>query len=385
MAMTRRHLLQAASVWAGGVVLSGALPRAATGKQPPAPVPSPLHGTREILAPLINTYARLEDDPWVLMHGVRAMGRDFSIKGENAVDYLCSRYLKRKTVAGKSYLYMPPDLEGHTNVLLKTVLEAGVSPSHPIQVDGKRYTVGDLANSSKGLFIFDPKTIDRDEIAWTLIAFSLHIPSSRDTWINAYGQRIRFADVVRFGFDTLDDATRQLWRAKEREVMPDARDAVMGLTCGGTHLVYGLASCVANGYGAEGLARRLKDHLDLHIWRLEADGYLMDRFYREAPSPRARGEQKIYALYHNDAALKFYGHSFEILSYVTRRHLFTPSPSQARAIEKAGARLAEAVKAIKGTDLFEFRGTNQRLFHLLVGDSCHAYHGIHMVPGVNQV
>jgi hypothetical protein len=47
--------------------------------------------------------------------------------------------------------------------------------------------------------------------------------------------------------------------------------------------------------------------------------------------------------------------------------------------------LTEAVKGIKEIDLFEIRTINRRLFHLLVGDSCHAYHGIHMVPGVNQV
>jgi len=383
MAMTRRQLLQAASVWAGGVVLSGALPRAATGKQPPAPVPSPLRGTRGILAPLINTYARLEDDPWTLMHGVRAMGPDFSINGEKAVDLLCSRFLKQKTVAGKTYLYMPVEHEGHTNAFLKTVLEAGVSPSHPFRLDGRRYRIGDLVSSAKALFTFDPKTIDRDDLAWTLIAFSLQTPPSHDAWTNAYGRQIRFADLVRFGFDTLDETTQRFRRAKERGVMPEEKDTIMAFTCGGTHLVYGLASCVANGYREEGFLGRLKEHLDLHIWRLEADGYLMDRFYREAPPPP--GGQRIYALYRNDATLKFYGHSFEILSYVTRHRLFTPSPSQARAIEKAGAKLAEAVKAIRGTDLFEFRGTNQRLFHLLVGDSCHAYHGIHMVPGVNQV
>lgn len=381
--ITRRRFLQAASAWAGGIVLSGALPKAATGAQPAALLPSTLDGARRILTPLINTYARLEDDAWTLMHGVRAMGPDFSIKGANAVDVLCSRFLKRKRVAGRSYLYMPVEHEGHSNAFLKTVLEAGVSPSHPFKLDGRRYTIGDLVSHAKGLFTFDPKTIDRDDIAWTLIAFSLQIPPSHDTWTNAYGQQIRFADLVRFGFDTLDETTQGFRRAKARGVMPEEKDAIMAFTCGGTHLVYGLASCVANGHGGDKLRRRLKDHLDLHIWRLHADGHLMERFYRQAPSPP--GLERVYDLFFRDAVIKFYGHSFEILSYVKHRRLWTPTADQAHAIERAGVTLAEAVKGIEGVDLFEVRRTNLRLFHLLVGDSCHAYHGIHMVPGVNQV
>ena len=385
--MSRRRFLQAASTWAGGIVLSGALPEAATGAQPAALLPSTLDGARRILTPLINTYARVEDDPWTLMHGVRAMGPNFSIKGANAVDVLCSRFLKQKTVAGKSYLYMPEEHEGHSNAFLKTVLEAGVSPSHPFTLDGRRYTIGDLVRHAKGLFTFDPKTIDRDDIAWTLIAFSLQIPPSHDTWTNAYGQQIRFVDLVRFGFDTLDETTQGFRRAKARGVMPEERDAIMAFTCGGTHLVYGLASCVANRHGGDELRRRLKDHLDLHIWRLQADGYLMERFYRQVPPPPGNPPdwQKLYALYHHDATLKFYGHSFEILSYARYHRLFTPTLAQERAIKKAATMLAEAVKGIEGVDLFEVRRTNLRLFHLLVGDSCHAYHGIHMAPGVNQV
>lgn len=385
--MTRRRFLQVAATWAGGVALSSALPAAATGAQPAALFPSTVGGMRKILTPLINTHARLEDDPWALMHGVRAMGPDFSIKGEHAVDFLCSRFLKQKAVAGTSYLYMPVEHEGHSNALLKTLLEAGVSPSHPFRMDGRRYTIGDLANHAKELFTFDPKTIDRDDIAWTLIAFSLHISPSHDTWTNAYGQQIRFADLVRFGFDTLDETTQRFRQAKTAGVMPEDKDAIMAFTCGGTHLLYGLASAVANGHGGDETRQRLKDHLDLHIWRLQADGHLMERFYRQVPPPQGNppGWQKVYALYRHDATMKFYGHSFEILNYVRQRRLFAPTPTQERAIERAARTLHEAVKGIDGANLLEIRKTNLRLFHLLVGDACHAYHGIHMVPGVNQI
>ena len=350
-------------------------------------VPSTLDGIPAILKEMIVRYTPLEDDPWALMHGLRAIGRDFTIKGKSAVDFLCSRFLTQKTVAGKPYLYMPLEKEGHTNAFLKTILEAGVPPSRSFKQDGRRYAVRDLVNGAKALFTFDPKTINRDDLAWTLIAFSLQTAPSADSWTNAYGQRVRFGDVVAFGFQTLDDATRQLQDAKERGVLPETKDKIHDFTCGGTHLIYGVASCVGNGHRRDDLAKRLRDQMDLLVWRLEADGHLMERFYRQVPAPprEEKGYDTISSLYQNDARLKFYGHSFEILSYVKRRRLFTPAPAQAAVIEKAGATLAGAIKGIKGVDLFAVRKANLRLFHLLVGDCCHAYHGLQMVPGVNQV
>ena len=165
--------------------------------------------------------------------------------------------------------------------------------------------------------------------------------------------------------------------------MPTEKDAIHGFTCGGTPLIYGVAACVGNGYRQDDFVKRLQAHLDLLVWRLEADGYLLDRFYRQSAPPP--GQERIYDLFFRDAMMKFYGHSFEILSYVKRKRLFTPTADQAHAIERAGATLAQAVKGIEEVDLFEVRKTNLHLFHLLVGDACHAYHGIRMAPGVNQI
>jgi hypothetical protein len=372
-----------ASAWAGGLALSSAWPAAAAVNGRTIPVPSELDGTAVVLHKLVTKYAALDDDGWALMHAIRAMGDTLTVKGESAVDLLCARFLKEKTVAGKRYLYMPVEIEGHTNTCLKTLLEAGVSPHRPFQVNGHRYTVGDLIRSAKGLLTFDPRTFDRDDLAWTLIALSRELPPTRDAWTNAYGQQVRMTDLIQFGFDALDDACRQLQRAKRQGMMPTGKDAIHGFTCGGTHLIYGLASCVGNGYRRDEFAKRLQVHLDLLIWRLEADGYLMERFYRQ--SPPSSGLERIHNLFFHDGMMKFYGHSFEILSYVNSKRLFTPTADQTHAVERAGARLAQAVKGIEGVDLFEFRKTDLRLFHLLVGDACHAYHGIHMAPGVNAV
>lgn len=382
--MTRREFLSAA------IALAAAAPpwllNVAEAVSVPVPVPKTLNRTDALLKEIITTYARVEDDPWILMHGVRALGSSFSINGERAIDVLCARFMTSHTVNGKTYPQMSLDNQGHTNTFLKTLLEVGIGLEHRFAVEGRRYTVGDIAEGAKALFAFDPKTIDRDDLAWTLIAFSRVIPPEKDTWTNAAGQQIRLSDVIRFAFDALDETTAQFREAKAKGIMPDTNDKVGNFTCGGTHLVYGLTTCVGNGYRDHGFPQRLKVHLDLMAWRLEADDRLIDQFYRHAaPAPEnPPGWQAVHALHRNDAKIKFYGHAFEIFSYAMQHKLFQPTFAQSQAIDRAGARLAEAVTGIKGVDLFGVRKASRRLFHLLVGDSCHAYHGIRMTPGLNQ-
>lgn len=382
--LTRRQFLSAAMTLAA--VAPSWLLRVAEAVSAPVPVPKTLGRTDALLKEIITTYARVEDDPWILMHGVRALGSSFSVKGERAVDFLCARFLTPQAVNGKTYPQMSLDNQGHTNTFLKTLFEAGIGLDHRFTLEGRQYTVGDIAEGAKALFTFDPKTTNPDDLAWSLIALSRVIPPDKDTWTNAAGQRIRFSDVVRFAFDTLDETTVQFRQAKAKGIMPDANDKVVNFTCGGTHLVYGITTCIGNGYRDHGFPKRLKTHLDLMAWRLEADDRLIDQFYRKAAPPQGNpsGWQAVHALHHNDAKVKFYGHTFEILSYAMKHKLFKPTSTQSQAIERAGTRLAGAVTGIQGVDLFEVRKASRRLYHLLIGDSCHAYHGIRMTPGLNQ-
>jgi hypothetical protein len=47
--------------------------------------------------------------------------------------------------------------------------------------------------------------------------------------------------------------------------------------------------------------------------------------------------------------------------------------------------LAETILEVKQLSLTALKKANRKLYDLIIGDACHAYHGIHMVPGVNQV
>jgi len=384
--VSRREILTWALLGAGALALEpvGSLaaesPASQRGARPTLPQ------AEGALRDLVSRHAAAADNPWAMMHGIRALGNRFSVAGGSAVEYLSSRELREKELAGQKYLYMPREVEGHENTFLKTLLEAGVELSTPITAAGRRHTVADLVESAKKLFSFDPalSPVDnsRDELAWSIIAFSITTKPGQDDWKNAEGQEIRFRDVVEAGFASAESASADFLAAKKRGVMPAWKDRISNFTCGGTHLIYSLAVAVRYGHlGAEG-RRRLGDQLSLLVWRLQADLWLLDRYYEDVAKvyPKAEGG-KLYKL---DARLKFLGHAFEVLSYVRQHQLFSPSPAQRREIQNAQRLLEAALAELQQVDMVVVRKTDTKLDNLFAGDACHAYHGIHMVRGVNQ-
>lgn len=386
--MTRRELLRYALVGAGAWAVGplDALAASTGGVADHKGSGGPAKATQSLRA-LVERYARVKDDPWILMHGVRALGKGFTLDEGPAVDYLCAHFLKERTVAGAQYLFMPHEAEGHPDVLLKTLLEAGVGLDHPITAVGRRRTVGDLLTSAKQTFAFDsslsPLDKSRDEIAWSIIAFSITTPPGQDMWRTAEGREIKLRDVVATGFSAVEMASTDLIAARQKGIMPAWPDRISNFTCGGTHLIYGLAVAVRFGHLGEDGRRRLKSLLDLLVWRLKADLHLADRYFEGLVSKAYT--QDTYRPYSLDARLKFLGHSMEILSYVRTFGLFKPTAAQQDHIRAAMETLAETILEVGRIKAGTISPQNRRLYHLLVGDACHAYHGLDMTLGANQI
>jgi hypothetical protein len=385
--MTRRDLLRwailGAGAWVTGPILGiGATPAAAIQKGEGAPAAAVAR-----VPEWIQRHAARKDNPWALMHAVRALGKGLTIDEGPAADYLCAHFLEEKEVGGRRYLFMPEVVEGHANTFLKTLLEAGLPLDHPFTAVGRRHTVGDLVTSAKKLFSFDPDLsplhTSRDEIAWSIIAFSITTRPGQGVWTNAEGREVRFQDVVAAGFSTAELASADFRSAMEQGRMPSWKDRISNFTCGGTHLIYSLAVAVRYGHlGAEG-RRRLGDQLSLVVWRLQADLWLLDRYYEGVAKAYPKADAG--PLYKLDARLKFLGHAFEVLSYARQHQLFSPSPAQRGEIQNAQRLLEAALAELQQVDMMVVRKTDTKLDNLFAGDACHAYHGIHMVRGVNQV
>ena len=386
--VTRREVLTWALLGAGALALEpvGSLaaesPASQRGARPTLPQ------AEGALRDLVSRHAAAADNPWAMMHGIRALGNRFSVAGGSAVEYLSSRELREKELAGQKYLYMPREVEGHENTFLKTLLEAGVELSTPITAAGRRHTVADLVESAKKLFSFDPalSPVDnsRDELAWSIIAFSITTKPGQDDWKNAEGQEMRFRDVVEAGFASAESASADFLAAKKRGVMPAWKDRISNFTCGGTHLIYSLAVAVRYGHLGKRGRERLAEQLSLLICRLKADLVLLEQYYAKVARVYPTKTQA-WRPYELDSRLKFLGHAFEILSYVRLQGLYVLTPEQEQQARAAKQTLAETILEVKNLNLIAFKKTNRKLFDLLIGDACHAYHGIHMAAGVNQV
>lgn len=348
-------------------------------------VPSSQDSER-VLRSIVTRYVDTTDNPWVVMHGIRAMGRRFTVGGASAIDLLAKNQLKEVGEGREKRLAMPIAVEGHADTFLKTILEAGYGLDYPITAVGRRRTVGTLLDDAKALFSYEPGKINgtADELAWSIIAFSITTPPARDGWRNAKGQQIKLREVVRYGFDTLEWACADFRKAMREGRIPEWKDRISNFTCGGTHLIYSLGVAVRYGHlGEEGRERYARE-IGLLLWRLRMDLHLLDEYYKTVAKAYPDRTEK-WRPYRIDSRLKFLGHAFEILSYNRLNRLVPLTAEQEREVQWADGRLAETIEEAKGLNMAELKRTNRKFFDMLIGDACHAYHGIHMVRGVNQV
>ena len=145
------------------------------------------------------------------------------------------------------------------------------------------------------------------------------------------------------------------------------------LTSGGAHLLAGIISAIKHGYQGNGFLPRLREQLDILVYRLKADIALMDQFYRRLkPTPKVQ-------MYSLDAKLWFLGHAFENLNEARRSGLFSPHERQARRLREGEQLLYRVVGDLKGKEFEWVRQTDKNLFHRLVGDSAYAYRALRLM------
>jgi hypothetical protein len=318
----------------------------------------------------IEQYAVTSDDPWALVHAIRGIGRGCRINGENAAAYVLRTCVRTQEVNNRRYLYIPASIEVHSNMFLKTFLEAGVPASETFVCDGRGCHLQDLSEGAKALFRFDPRTFDRNDLAWSLIAFA---ELEAHTWENAYGERIQLQEVVRFGLQVLEEATQGLKPYCTAGLPLPRKMPIHGLTCGGTHLCYSLLVATKHGFLQAARGDILQEQLQMLVYRLQADPDLIDRYYRAIPAaPDAD-------LFRAGAKLKILGHALECLGYAQAHGLWQPSPLARRQIEQAVQAVRGLLSYVLTLDLAAIRRRQAHLGQQVVGDTCHAFRGLSLV------
>lgn len=350
--LTRRHFL------AGGVALLGST---ALGVG---------HTHASDAAAIIAAHATLPD-PWTVAHGLRAMGSAFAINGgKRAVDFLLEKHVSEVTVKGRTMLAFPRNVEIHPNSFLKTMLEAGVLTSYRFTHRGRPRTLADLVDGAR--FLFRPQEMaDPNQIPWSLIAFSRTTSLLRRRWTNAWGEMVDVDASVDGALQLLENASAPIAAARRDGQPLVAKSPVHNFTCGGTHMLYGLLSSVHHGFGGKGTRERVQQQTALMIWRMGgADVDLISRFYGGyVRSPRNQWEEL-------DSKLKLVGHAEECVAFATARGIMTLTADQ-QALRAAGKKsLMELLAEVRRRDLTTIRTLAPQTYQQLVGDTCHAQHGL---------
>ena len=78
------------------------------------------HDSDQGVRRFIERYAITSEDPWALVHAIRGVGRGCSINGESAAGYVLRTCVRAQEVNNRRYLYIPANIEVHSNMFLKT-------------------------------------------------------------------------------------------------------------------------------------------------------------------------------------------------------------------------------------------------------------------------
>ncbi len=322
-------------------------------------------------AAIIRRYAVVPDDPWAVAHGLRGIGRDFTINGgRRAIDYLLEDVLVTLPAGGKGALGFPIEVEAHPNMFLKTLLEAGVPLDHAFTHEGRGRTLRDVVDGARGLFRPTLVSSVPNALPWSLIALTRTTPPRRQQWTNAWGEPVALDLVVERALRLLEEASAPLAEVMRAGRPETAHAPVHSFTCGGTHMLYALLTAVHAGYTGKDRRQRVQQQVDLLVWRLSADLDLIERFYG------ARAGNAGASWYALDAKLKLLGHGAECLALATVHDVVGLTPSQRERRQAAVATLRSMLRDLETRDLAEAKALDRELYRQLIGDTCHARHGL---------
>ena len=388
-------------------------PKLATGKPlPPVTLAPNLQNAITAANDITSHYARELNNASTLIHCVRAFGKNFKLNdGSPAMDFLCSRFAAEKEVNGKRYVYFLREAEVHENSFLKTFLEAGVSPDFPITAGANKYTVRDLGESAKALFRCDINNFNRYEpnligqhLPWGLIAFSILVPPTQPTWVNAYGETINLPEVVDRSLAVLEATCAEI---PQTAFQPDGesvefRKAISKFSCAGMHNVYSYYSVLNHGFKDNNLETRLGKLLDNTLIRMKADSQAIDN---EANAAKGEGPELIARMAYEDQGgkiatkgpapsnvlevmrcryqIRMLGHAMEAMNYIQLHKLYTLTPLQKGRLQAGEQLLCDNLVKLRATDLQPYMNWYPKFVSDTVIAVAHAARGLKLLTSDN--
>ena len=327
------------------------------------------------------------------------------------MDFLCSRFAAEKEVNGKRYVYFLHEAEVHENSFLKTFLEAGVSPDRQITAGNNKYTLRDLGDSARALFRCDTNNFNRYEpnligqhLPWGLIAFSILVPPTQSTWVNAYGETINLPEVIDRSLAVFEATCAEI---PETALQPDGesmefRKSISKFSCAGMHNVYSYYSLLNHGFKDNNLEARLGKLLDNTLLRMKADSQAINH---EADAAKGEGPELIARMAYEDQGgklatkgtaplnvlevmryrfqIRMLGHALEAINYIQLHKLYVLTPTQKGRLQAGEQLLYDYLVKLRATDLQPFMNWYPKFVGETVIAVAHAARGLKLLTSDN--
>ncbi len=368
-----------------------------------AKTPSPLIGdttkyrkTAEKLEAFVRTHGLDRSNPWAVSHALTALGPELAYPdGEPAIDALFREYAEEFMAGGQAWVRFPRSrgnarVEPHTALMLKTFVEIGVSPERSVVVQGNPHTVGDLyrgtlLNSSLDAPRNHSTFVSTNDMPWALQALAgwapLELGGGDLKWIAADGTPMSLKDFSVFNTSVIMAETQFLFQAMTAGANFEKKgQGIFKYTCGGAHLLQGVAYANARGLSTEIAMKGVAGQVALSFWRLPKELTLYDEAAKKHPQ-------------HADILLvqrlKYTGHFLETMHKMAALGLYTPDEKQQRMLAGAAEHLVLVVEALEQSGMLKnmdkVRAKDEQLYLDLIGDSAHAVRGLRLALGEGTV
>lgn len=163
---------------------------------------------------------------WTVFHGILGLGPDVTLLDEktgervNALDRICTGTGIRGLVLIPTKYGLDVETQpatgvgqGHQDQFVAEMVQWGVSPDRKVVVGETAYTFADFFRHSKAR-----TSVTKDqELSWAIVIVGTHFGTDHQ-WTNAFGEALKFEDVVRYELGQPIDTA----------------------ACGGTHRLFGL-------------------------------------------------------------------------------------------------------------------------------------------------
>ncbi|XXF75584.1 hypothetical protein P2318_21285 [Myxococcaceae bacterium GXIMD 01537] len=343
------------------------------GAAPKAPAPS----TSEVLHAQCRAWAADPGNPWALAHGVTMGGRAFKTRdGREAADAIIAGFLRKDAAPGGQGLYFDtftPDgtpVEPHAALQVKTLVNAGYPLSRKFQASWGPVTLGDLVNDLQR--DFRPQVALQPDGAWTLDALT-RVLSPGATFQNGEGHAVSIDAVMEDALATLERDHAELAAALKagRPEVPKRKQGIYAHPCGGFHFFQAVASWARHPSVRKAWGKRLDAQVDVLLYRVGSESRQYEAALAGAP------QYKLQVLVQ---MTKFYGHFLEALGRYRQENGWRPTPAQQRTVDEARAKLDAAVSQLQAMgalrDMASIQKQQPQVYLDLIGDACHAAHGL---------